>query len=904
MYLVRQSMQAAEQGSVNASRRRRRQRGDDVNRRAARALRLVQLGEVSSARQALEGAEVAPGTLDTLNQLRDENRRPPVPRSPVPEDIVNARPDHPFSLDCEQFLLNLRSSKRGAAAGPSGMTADHLMPLLETERDSAKLFALASSLAKGDVPVEVVSWVRMGRITALRKEDGGVRGITVGDILRRLVARTIAQQISKVVEESTAPYQYALSTKVGCECVAHIVQTLTDSDESATVVSVDGIGAFDLISRNAMLEGLMGIDGGDAVLPFVRQFYGHPSAHIWKVDMGNVHEIAQGEGGEQGDPLMPLLFSLGQHRSLDSISGRLRAGEKIMAYLDDVYVVCAPHRVRAVTQIVEEELFRHAHISVHHGKTQVWNRGGVEPSGIVELTRAAQSVNPTAVVWKSDPRLPLNERGLRVLGCPIGSPEFVAARLNAKSEEQRSLFQRIPLVADLQAAWVLLFYCGATRANFWLRNVQPAQTFWYAQQHDDNVWDCFSRLTGFSHESPEARLTSSVPLGKGGLGLLSAVRIREAAHWASWADILPMVHRRHPEVARMMVGGLARGAASCFTAVRGCVQSLVDVGFEPPEWESLLVDARPQFEEEEDPTQPKIGWQKKGVSQVEQHHLQTVVWPTLSEPERALWRSHSGPLASVVFVALPTTRTTRIEPQLFRVLLSRRLRLPLPFTSRSCRCGRLHDVFGHHRAACAEAGVLGRRGYALESAGAQVCREAGGRVSTNVMVRDLDVAEPRVDGRRLEIVVDGLPLFSGAQLAVDTTMVSPLHRDGTARRGAALSGEKVLEEARRRKERTYPELSGAGGRARLAALAATVGGRWSQETAQFLRGFALFKSEGTPELLRERVKLAWLRRWQNLLACGAAKAFALSLLERRLTVGAGCTPPPVDEVVREARYAW
>ena len=32
-----------------------------------------------------------------------------------------------------------------------------------------------------------------------------------------------------------------------------------------------------------------------------------------------------------------------------------------------------------------------------------------------------------------------------------------------------------------------------------------------------------------------------------------------------------------------------------------------------------------------------------------------------------------------------------------------------------------------------------------DSAGAQVCREAGERVSTNVMVRDLDVAEPRMD---------------------------------------------------------------------------------------------------------------------------------------------------------------
>ena len=225
------------------------------------------------------------------------------------------------------------------------------------------------------------------------------------------MARTIAQQISKVVKESTAPHQHALSTKVGCECVAHIVQAITDSDESATVVSVDGIGAFDLTSRNAMLEGVMGIDGCDAVLPFVRQFYGHPSTHIWEDDMGNVHEAAQEEGGEQGDPLMPLLFSLGQHRSFEAISGRLRAGEKIMAYLDVVNVVCAPSRVRAVTQIVEEELFRHAHISVHHGKTQVWNRGGAEPSGIVEHTRAAQLVDPTAVVWKSDPRMPPNERG-------------------------------------------------------------------------------------------------------------------------------------------------------------------------------------------------------------------------------------------------------------------------------------------------------------------------------------------------------------------------------------------------------------------------------------------------------------------------------------------------------------
>ena len=50
----------------------------------------------------------------------------------------------------------------------------------------------------------------------------------------------------------------------------------------------------------------------------------------------------------------------------------------------------------------------------------------------------------------------------------------------------------------------------------------------------------------------------------------------------------------------------------------------------------------------------------------------------------------------------------------------------------------------------------------MEKAAAQVCREGGGRVSTNVMVRDMDVPSVGVgDSRRLEIVVDGLSFSTG-----------------------------------------------------------------------------------------------------------------------------------------------
>ena len=154
-----------------------------------------------------------------------------------------------------------------------------------------------------------------------------------------------------------------------------------------------------------------------------------------------------------------------------------------------------------------------------------------------------------------------------------------------------------------------------------------------------------------------------------------------------------------------------------------------------------------------------------------------------------------------------------------------------------------------------------------------------------------------------KIVVDGLPHFSGAQLAIDTTMVSPLHRDGRATRGAASTPGVALRRARRRKEQTYPELHGAGGRARLVVLAAEVGGRWSNEAAQFLGELAAFKASTALEILRERVRGAWLRRWRNILSCSAAKAFVLSLLDKRPVTGAGSCPPSAHEVVRECRHA-
>ena len=252
---------------------------------------------------------------------------------------------------------------------------------------------------------------------------------------------------------------------------------------------------------------------------------------------------------------MPLLFSLGQHRALEAIAGRLEEGERLFAYLDDVYVVCSPARVSEVHAILAQELERHAHIRLHLGKTRIWNRGGTVPTGVAELTAAARRVKPDAVVWRGDAQLPVQSQGVRVLGTPIGRPEYVEDFLVRKSSEHDILFTRIPAVEDLQSGWLLLLMCGATRANFWLRTVRPDLTRSFSEHHDASVWQCMVQLMSVDPLELSQTL-ASLPFRLGGMGLAHAVRGREAAHWASWADCIRMVKQRHPHIAATMMRSL------------------------------------------------------------------------------------------------------------------------------------------------------------------------------------------------------------------------------------------------------------------------------------------------------------------------------------------------------------
>ena len=156
----------------------------------------------------------------------------------------------------------------------------------------------------------------------------------------------------------------------------------------------------------------------------------------------------------------------------------------------------------------------------------------------------------------------------------------------------------------------------------------------------------------------------------------------------------------------------------------------------------------------------------------------------------------------------------------------------------------------------------------------------------------------REDQRRIEVIAEGLPVFHGAQLSVDTTLVSPVRADGELHRQCQDTNGAALDAARRRKERTCPELTGGRGRAKLVVLAGEFGGRFSVETQAFVRLLARANTRAIPEPLGTRARQSWMHQWGSL-------AFASSFLERRGQPGAdGEAPPAADVLGDQGASTW
>ena len=286
---------------------------------------------------------------------------------------------------------------------------------------------------------------------------------------------------------------------------------------------------------------------------------------------------------------MPALFSIGQHAALAAVQAQLLPGEALHAYLDDVYAVVQPNRVRPVYELLARHLHTHAHIQLNSGKTRLWNQAGQQPPNTEDLGSST---------WVGNPDLPREQQGLTILGVPVGSPEFVQAQLQHIQENHATLLQQLPHLNDLQVSWLLLLYTASPRSNFLLRLLPPNITATFAQTHDAAITACLAQLLEQQDMPAPALARAHLPLAAGGLGLAPATFLAAAAHWASWADALPVLQRQAPHIATEALRHFSHPttAPPALQAAAEARQTLAGEDWEPPTWAQLVAEPAPPAE--------------------------------------------------------------------------------------------------------------------------------------------------------------------------------------------------------------------------------------------------------------------------------------------------------------------
>ena len=145
--------------------------------------------------------------------------------------------------------------------------------------------------------------MRLSQPTAILKESGRVRGISAGDTLRRLVGKCLARPFAEQLRQAAGPANFCMSTRCGTDGLVHLARALLESDPAQTILCIDGVGAFDHVSRARMFERPLATPTLRPILPFVRLWYSSPSEAVWADDAGSTHVVSSAEGGEQGDAL-------------------------------------------------------------------------------------------------------------------------------------------------------------------------------------------------------------------------------------------------------------------------------------------------------------------------------------------------------------------------------------------------------------------------------------------------------------------------------------------------------------------------------------------------------------------------------------------------------------------------
>ena len=208
-------------------------------------------------------------------------------------------------------MVALKSFCPSSAGVIDGLRPEHLKDLIAPQTAQAgqrllkALANLCSKLLRGQIPHHASDHLFAAKLTALRKKDGGIRPIAVGNVFRPFATKIAAKRVMPELRRQIPPVQLGVGISGGCEAAAHTVHAFVQPPVvpgSIVLVKLDMKNALNTVGRDHFLE--VCSSRAPSILRLASTAYAM-SSHLV---IGNKTILSE-TGVQQGDPLGPALFA-------------------------------------------------------------------------------------------------------------------------------------------------------------------------------------------------------------------------------------------------------------------------------------------------------------------------------------------------------------------------------------------------------------------------------------------------------------------------------------------------------------------------------------------------------------------------------------------------------------------